>query len=172
MCADWKKYRKRKYRTFTTVEYCCRMQYDLITVAGGLSERWGGHSCDKQVTDHCSIVKCRMPIVNVKESWKVILDHGIRRRYGQHGSCRVQADRISASVTAPKLPLKWLSVRFRFRPSFRYGRKWNMVSACCRTVALSGSTLKRLRLCNYLSVRHWPYTEHVAADISLLSKPL
>ena len=92
----------------------------------------------------------------------------------------IEVDRISAagSVMALKLPLKWLSARFRFlptwfRPSFRYGRKWNLVSACrCRSTALQrirgGSTtmrytnprlyftllllswlsLKRLRLCN------------------------
>jgi len=44
---------------------------------------------------------------------------------------RQEADRISAtaSVTAPKLPLKCFA-QFRFWPSFRYGRKWNLVSAC------------------------------------------
>jgi len=67
---------------------------------------------------------------------------------------RIEAGRISAtaSVTAPKLPLKWLSPRFR--PSFRYGRKWNLVSACRRrsTILLSGPSLKWLRLCNMTAV--------------------
>jgi len=88
----------------------------------------------------------------------------------------LEADRISAtaSVTAPKLPLKWLSARFRFRPSwfrpnFRYGCKWNLVSACRRRsiALLSRPSLKWLRLCNMTavlsSVRQWPYTEHVTA---------
>ena len=74
-----------------------------------------------------------------------------------------------------ELPLKWLSARFR--PSFRYSRKWNLVSAGRRRLIalLSGPSLKWLRHCNMTavlsSVRQWPYIEHVTAHISLLSKP-
>jgi len=89
----------------------------------------------------------------------------------------------TASVMAPKLPLKWLSAWFQFcpswlRPSFNYRCKWNLVLACrSRSEALlSGPSWKWLRLlCNMTavlsSVRQWLYTEHVTAHISLLSKP-
>jgi len=75
----------------------------------------------------------------------------------------IEADRISAMtlVTAPKLPLKWLSARLQFRPtwfrpSFRYGCKENLVLACCHrsTALLSMPSLKRLRLCNMTALSH------------------
>ena len=78
----------------------------------------------------------------------------------------IDDDRISAtvSVTALKLSLKLPSVRFWFqptwfRPIFRYGRKWNLVSTC------------RRRSTTLLSGRHWSGSSFVIWPLLIVHPP-
>ena len=57
-----------------------------------------------------------------------------------------------------------------FRSSFRPGRKWNLVSACCRrSTALSGPALKQIRLCNMTGSHRPSASGHTLNILQLIS---